>query len=54
MNQQVLDRIRRRGQKEAVKVYDIVARDTYDEGQLSNLVVKQLAMNASLKEDRND
>jgi superfamily II DNA or RNA helicase len=50
LNQQVIDRIRRRGQKEVVKIYDIVARDTYDEGQLSNLVMKQLAMNASLKE----
>lgn len=52
MNQQVLDRIRRRGQKEVVKVYDIVARDTYDEGQLSTLVERQLAMNASLKEKK--
>ena len=50
MNQQVIERIRRRGQKNVVKIYDILARDTYDEGQLSNLVVKQLAMNASLKE----
>lgn len=49
MNQQVLDRIRRRGQKEVVKVYDIVARDTYDEGQLSNLVQRQLDMNTTLK-----
>jgi len=49
LNQQVLDRIRRRGQKEVVKVYDIVARDTYDEGQLSTLVERQLMMNSSLK-----
>lgn len=54
MNQQVLDRIRRRGQKEIVKVYDIVARDTYDEGQLSTLVQRQLDMNATLKEGKND
>lgn len=52
MNQQVLDRIRRRGQKEAVKVYDIIARDTYDEGQLSTLVEKQLQTNLSLKKVR--
>lgn len=52
MNQQVLDRIRRRGQKEVVKVYDIVARDTYDEGQLSTLVERQLSMNASLRKDQ--
>lgn len=49
MNQQVLDRIRRRGQKDVVKVYDIVARNTYDEGQLSDLVRRQLEMNATLK-----
>lgn len=49
MNQQVIDRIRRRGQKEAVKIYDIVARDTYDEGQLSTLVQRQLEMNATLR-----
>lgn len=52
LNQQVLDRIRRRGQKDIVKVYDIVARDTYDEGQLSTLVQRQLDMNASLRKDK--
>lgn len=52
LNQQVLDRIRRRGQKELVKVYDIVARDTYDEGQLSSLVETQLKMNASLRKEK--
>lgn len=51
LNQQVIDRIRRRGQKEVVKIYDIVARDTYDEGQLSTLVQRQLDMNASLREE---
>lgn len=49
MNQQVIERIRRRGQKNIVKIYDIVARDTYDEGQLSNLVKRQLEMNATLR-----
>ena len=49
MNQQVVDRIRRRGQKSVVKIYDIVARDTYDEGQLSSLVEAQLKMNESLR-----
>ena len=52
MNQQVIDRIRRRGQKEVVKIYDIVARDTYDEGQLSTLVKRQLDMNASLRQEK--
>ncbi len=49
MNQQVIDRIRRRGQKEVVKIYDIIARDTFDEGQLDTLVQRQLDMNASLR-----
>jgi superfamily II DNA or RNA helicase len=51
LNQQVLDRIRRRGQQKLVKVYDIVARDTYDEGQLSSLVEQQLNMNATLRKE---
>jgi superfamily II DNA or RNA helicase len=54
LNQQVLDRIRRRGQKETVKIYDIVARDTYDEGQISTLLQRQLDMNASLKKETNE
>jgi len=54
MNQQVLDRIRRRGQKEVVKVYDIVARDTYDEGQISDLVQRQIEMNATLRGGHNE
>lgn len=49
MNQQVVERIRRRGQKNVVKIYDIVARDTYDEGQISNLLQRQLEMNATLR-----
>lgn len=48
LNQQVLDRIRRRGQKEVVKVYDIVARDTYDDPQAETLLQRQLSMNATL------
>lgn len=54
LNQQVLDRIRRRGQKDVVKVYDILARDTFDEGQLSSLLQTQLAMNNSLRKGKND
>ena len=49
MNQQVVDRIRRRGQKNVVKIYNILARNTYDQGQLSSLVERQLQMNASLR-----
>ena len=50
LNQQVLDRVRRRGQKQVVRVYDIVARDTYDEGQLDTLLQRELDLRASLKE----
>jgi superfamily II DNA or RNA helicase len=53
LNQQVIDRIRRRGQKEIVKIYDIVARDTYDEGQLSTLLKRQIEMNATLRKEGN-
>jgi superfamily II DNA or RNA helicase len=53
LNQQVLDRIRRRGQQNAVRVYDIVARDTYDEGQLDTLLERELAMRSSLKGESN-
>lgn len=49
LNQQVLDRIRRRGQQEIVRVYDIVARDTFDEGQLDTLLERKLQMNATLR-----
>ena len=49
LNQQVVDRIRRRGQKEVVKIYDIVARDTFDEGQISNLLKRQIDMNMTLR-----
>ena len=49
MNQQVVQRIHRRGQQKVVKIYDIVARDTFDEGQLSTLVQRQLEMNATLR-----
>jgi hypothetical protein len=51
LNQQVLDRIRRRGQKKLVRVYDIVARDTYDEGQLGTLLQTQISMNLSLRKE---
>ncbi|WP_371070110.1 hypothetical protein, partial [Salmonella enterica] len=52
MNQQVVDRVRRRGRKDVVKIYDIVARDTYDEGQLSTLLQRQLDMNATLRKEK--
>jgi SNF2 family DNA or RNA helicase len=52
LNQQVLDRIRRRGQKEVVKVYDIIARDTYDDPQSDKLIETQLKMNATLRKEK--
>lgn len=52
MNQQVVDRIRRRGQKNVVKIYDIIARDTYDDPQADTLLKREMDMRASLhKED---
>lgn len=51
LNQQVLDRVRRRGQKQVVQVFDIVARDTYDEGQLDTLLQRELDLRASLREE---
>jgi hypothetical protein len=54
LNEQVLDRIRRRGQKEVVKVYDIIARDTFDDPQLETLITRQLEMNKSLRKGENN
>lgn len=49
LNEQAAGRLDRRGQKSSVLSFDIVAEDTYDEGQLSKLVEQQLKMNASLR-----
>lgn len=49
LNEQAAGRLDRQGQKRAVVSYEIIAEDTYDEGQLSKLIKDQLAMNASLK-----
>jgi SNF2 family DNA or RNA helicase len=51
LNEQAAGRLDRRGQKRAVVSYDIIAEDTYDEGQLSKLVKDQLAMNTSLRRE---
>jgi SNF2 family DNA or RNA helicase len=50
LNEQASGRLDRRGQKRSVVSYEIIAEDTYDEGQLSKLVREQLAMNESLRE----
>lgn len=49
LNEQASGRLDRQGQKRSVMSYEIIADDTYDEGQLSKLVYRQLAMNASLR-----
>jgi SNF2 family DNA or RNA helicase len=53
LNEQAAGRLDRRGQKRSVVSYEIIAEDTYDEGQLSKLVREQLAMNESLREKEN-
>lgn len=54
LNEQAAGRLDRRGQKRSVLSYEIVAEDTYDEGQLSKLVKDQLEMNASLKKEHDE
>jgi superfamily II DNA or RNA helicase len=49
LNEQASGRLDRQGQKGSVISYEIIAEDTYDEGQLSKLVRDQLAMNTSLR-----
>ena len=53
LNEQAAGRLDRRGQKNAVVSYEIIAEDTYDEGQLSKLILDQLAMNESLRGEVN-
>jgi len=55
LNEQAAGRLDRQGQKSSVTSFDIIAEDTYDEGQLSKLVLDQLKMNQSLRrEDEQD
>jgi len=51
LNEQAMGRLDRRGQKSSVVSYEILAEDTYDEGQLSKLITDQIAMNASLRSE---
>jgi SNF2 family DNA or RNA helicase len=53
LNEQAAGRLDRRGQKGSVVSYEILAEDTYDEGQLSKLILDQLAMNESLRGELN-
>lgn len=54
LNEQAAGRLDRRGQKNAVNSYEIIAEDTYDEGQLSKLITAQLAMNQTLRKEATD
>lgn len=49
LNEQAFRRLYRRGQTRTVVSIDIVARNTYDDGQLSKLVQQALDMNKSLR-----
>jgi SNF2 family DNA or RNA helicase len=51
LNEQAAGRLDRQGQKQSVVSYEIVAEDTYDEGQMSSLVNRKLAMNKSLRKE---
>jgi SNF2 family DNA or RNA helicase len=53
LNQQAMGRLDRQGQKKAVVSYEIIAEDTYDAGQLSTLVLRQIEMNRSLRAKEN-
>jgi SNF2 family DNA or RNA helicase len=53
LNQQAMGRLDRQGQKKAVISYEIIAEDTYDAGQLSTLVLRQIEMNRSLRAKEN-
>jgi SNF2 family DNA or RNA helicase len=51
LNEQAAGRLDRQGQKQSVVSYEIIAEDTYDEGQMSSLVNRKLAMNKSLRKE---
>lgn len=51
LNEQAAGRLDRRGQSRSVISYEIIAEDTYDEGQLSTLIKDQIRMNESLRKD---
>lgn len=49
LNEQAAGRLDRRGQKKSVISYEIIAEDTYDEGQFSRLIQDKIRMNHSLR-----
>jgi SNF2 family DNA or RNA helicase len=54
MNEQAAGRLDRQVQKKSVLSFEIIADNTYDEGQLSKLVKDQLQMNASLRKEQGE
>lgn len=52
LNEQASGRLDRRGQKRSVISYEIIADDTYDEGQFSRLIKGQLKMNETLRREQ--
>jgi len=51
MNQQVLGRLHRTGQMRRVRSIDLVALETYDDGQINGLLRQKLEMRATLKKE---
>lgn len=51
LNMQAFRRLYRRGQTQQVVSLDIVAKDTYDDGQLNDLIEQALNMNRSLRKE---
>lgn len=51
VNEQAYRRLYRRGQEHQVVSITLVAKDTYDRGQLSNLLAQKIEMNKSLKRE---
>lgn len=52
LNEQASGRLARTGQKHQVVSYEIIARETLDEGVVSALLEDQLAMNATLRKEQ--
>ena len=51
LNEQAIKRVHRRGQKQQVRSFDIVALDTYDSGVLSGQLEQAIEMNRTLRKN---
>lgn len=51
LNEQAIKRVHRRGQKQQVRSFDIVALDTYDSGVLSSQLEQAIEMNRTLRKN---